>query len=397
MAEDSGRSNPIKGVVEGVKGVAKQAVGAVAGQKYLMREGKAQAAQASGYIPGAPSSEAPDKDEPTTPREPLPPKPDQVAPELRTATGTPLEGPETARGQQDQYLTTAQGARLYDTDHSLKAGARGPTLLQDHHLREKITHFDHERIPERVVHARGAARPRGVPRVWAAAKIIAAGFLGRRGDAGVRPVLHRAGFARLGGHGARHPRVRHQVLHRARARSTWSATTSRCSSSRTASSSPTSSTPASRTRTARSRRPRSAHDTFWDFVSLHTEATAHTMWNMSDRGIPRSYRMMEGFGVHTFRLVTPDGATSLVKFHWKPRAGRALAGVGGGADRRRRRSRLPPPRPRRRHRGRRLPRVGAGRPGVPRDCRADLRGHRPARPDQDRARGAGPVAVDRHA
>lgn len=65
----------------------------------------------------------------------------------------------------------------------------------------------------------------------------------------------------------------------------------------------------------------SAHDTFWDFVSLHTEATHHTLWNMSDRGIPRSYRMMEGFGVHTFRLVNAKGATTLVKFHWKPKLG----------------------------------------------------------------------------
>src|SRR3546814_11159874 len=65
----------------------------------------------------------------------------------------------------------------------------------------------------------------------------------------------------------------------------------------------------------------SAHDTFWDSVSLHTEATAHTLWNMSDRGIPRSYRMMEGFGIHTFRLVNADGETNLVKFHWQPAAG----------------------------------------------------------------------------
>ncbi len=75
-----------------------------------------------------------------------------------------------------------------------------------------------------------------------------------------------------------------------------------------------------------------AHDTFWDFVSLHTEAHHHTIWIMSDRGIPRSYRTMEGFGVHTFRLVNADGETTLVKFHWKPQAGRAFAGVGGGAD-----------------------------------------------------------------
>ena len=81
----------------------------------------------------------------------------------------------------------------------------------------------------------------------------------------------------------------------------------------------------------------SAHDTFWDFVSLHTEATAHTLWNMSDRGIPRSYRMMEGFGIHTFRLVNADGETNLVKFHWKPAAGvHSLvweeAQIAGGVD-----------------------------------------------------------------
>ncbi|MCW2859831.1 MAG: catalase, partial [Actinoallomurus sp.] len=82
---------------------------------------------------------------------------------------------------------------------------------------------------------------------------------------------------------------------------------------------------------------RSAHDTFWDFVSLHTEATHHVMWAMSDRGIPGSYRTMEGFGVHTFRLVNAKGATALVKFHWKPIAGmhslvREEAQIAAGAD-----------------------------------------------------------------
>ena len=108
-----------------------------------------------------------------------------------------------------------------------------------------------------------------------------------------------------------------------------------------------------------------------------------------DRAIPRSYRMMEGFGVHTFRLVNADGETTLVKFHWKPAARRALPGVGGVADARRHRPRLPPPRSLRRHRGRRLPRVGPRRADLPGHRGPDVRGHRPARPDQDRARGAG--------
>ncbi len=321
MAEDGGRSNPVKGVVEGVKAVAKQAIGAVSGQDYLVREGKAQKAQAGGYIPSAPGSEPPDLAEPTTPQEPLPPKNDQIAPELRTATGTPVEGPATARGQQGEYLTTAQGVRLYDTDHSLKAGERGPTLLQDHHLREKITHFDHERIPERVVHARGT----GVHGVFrgngAAEKICKAAFLksgvetavfvrfstvlGSRGSADT--VRDTRGFATkfytsegtfdlVGNNipvffiqdGIKFP----DVIHAGKPH-------------------PDREIP----------QAQSAHDTFWDFVSLHTEASHHTMWNMSDRGIPRSYRTMEGFGVHTFRLVASDGSTSLVKFHWKPRLG----------------------------------------------------------------------------
>ena len=101
----------------------------------------------------------------------------------------------------------------------------------------------------------------------------------------------------------------------------------------------------------------SAHDTFWDFVSLHTEATHHVLWNMSDRGIPRSFRTMEGFGVHTFRLVNGAGETSLVKFHWKPVAGvHSLvweeAQIAAGC-----RPGLPPPRHGRRHRGWCVPRV----------------------------------------
>ena len=99
--------------------------------------------------------DAPTVAEPTTPVAPPAANPDQQAPATVTAAGCPFSGP--GRAQAGEYLTTSAGTRLRDTDHSLKAGRRGPTLLQDHHLREKITHFDHERIPERVVHARGVA------------------------------------------------------------------------------------------------------------------------------------------------------------------------------------------------------------------------------------------------
>ncbi|MGI5240822.1 catalase [Dactylosporangium sp. CA-139066] len=272
-------------------------------------------------VPGAPGSGTPSVDEPVEPREPLPPKGEQGTPEPRTPTGASMGGPPAANAQQGEYLTTAQGARLRDTDHSLKAGPRGPILLQDHHLREKITHFDHERIPERVVHARGAGA-HGVFEAYGTAEpVCRAAFLrkGRRTDVFVRfstvvgsrgsadTVRDTRGFATkfyteegnfdlVGNNipvffiqdGIKFPDVIHAVKPH-----------------------PDREIP----------QAQSAHDTFWDFVSLHTEAQHHTMWNMSDRGIPRSFRMMEGFGVHTFRLINDAGETVLVKFHWKPRLG----------------------------------------------------------------------------
>ncbi len=282
---------------------------------------KSPSPKSKGQIPGVPGSEAPSLAEPTEPREPLATRPDQRPPAAVSATGSPTGAPGTARAQSGAYLTTAQGVRLPDTDHSLKVGARGPTLLQDHHLREKITHFDHERIPERVVHARGAAA-HGVFRGYGSAEqITMAGFLakdvetpvfvrfsnvvGSRGSADT--VRDTRGFATkfyteqgtfdlVGNNipvffiqdGIKFP----DIVHAAKPH-------------------PDVEIP----------QAQSAHDTFWDFVSLHTEATAHVMWQMSDRGIPRSWRMMEGFGVHTFRLVNTDGETTLAKFHWKPAAG----------------------------------------------------------------------------
>ncbi|QIX27109.1 catalase [Nocardioides sp. JQ2195] len=245
----------------------------------------------------------------------------QGSPDPRTPTGATEGADPTARGQQGELLTTANGARLRDTDHSLKAGARGPVLLQDHHLREKITHFDHERIPERVVHARGAAAHGVFEGYGTAAAVTRAAFLekGRR-----TPVFTR--FSTVVGSRGSADTVRDtrgfatkfytdegtfdlvgnnipvffiqdaikfpDVVHAAKPH-------------------PDREIP----------QAQSAHDTFWDFVSLHTEAQNHTIWFMGDRGIPRSFRMMEGFGIHTFRLTNADGDTSLVKFHWKPALG----------------------------------------------------------------------------
>ncbi len=263
----------------------------------------------------------PTVDEPTTPHEPFPAPPDQAAPEPVSATGKPSGAPHDVRAQSGAYLTTAQGLRRPDTDHSLKAGPRGPTLLQDHHLREKISHFDHERVPERVVHARGAGA-HGVFRGYGtAASVCRAGFLaegvetpvftrfstvvGSRGSAdtvrdtrgfAVKFYTDEGTFDFIGNNmpvffiqdGIKFPDVVHAVKPQPDREIPQAA---------------------------------SAHDTFWDFVSLHTEAQHHTMWNMSDRGLAASYRTMEGFGVHTYRLVAEDDSTTLVKFHWKPKAG----------------------------------------------------------------------------
>ena len=251
-------------------------------------------------------------------------KPEQTAPKPTSPTGS--TNGEVAdfdpRAQSGKYLTTAQGLRLPDTDHSLKAGNRGPSLLEDFHLREKITHFDHERIPERVVHARGAAAHGVFEAYGTAASVTKAGFLAKKGEKtdvfcrfstvlgsrgsadtvrdtrgfAVKFYTDEGNFDLVGNNipvffiqdGIKFP----DIIHAGKPQ-------------------PDREIP----------QAQSAHDTFWDFVSLHTEATHHVFWNMSDRGIPRSFRTMEGFGVHTFRMVNRKGETSLVKFHWKPVAG----------------------------------------------------------------------------
>ena len=305
------------------KQVADAAASAVGKAKEVVKDAAETVQEAVGAItiPGAPASRPPTVEEPTEPREPLPAKPDQNAPRRVSPTGKDDPSDKDARAQAGAYLTTAQGVRLPDTDHSLTAGPRGPVLLQDHHLREKIMHFDHERIPERVVHARGTGA-HGVFRSYgSAAKITRAAFLaegaetevfarfstvqGFRGSAdavrdtrgfAVKFYTSEGNFDLVSNNipvffiqdAIKFPDVVHAVKPE----------------------------PAREIPQAQS-----AHDTLWDFVSLHTEAQHHVIWQISDRGIPRSYRMMEGFGVHTFRLVDADGGTTLVKFHWKPKLG----------------------------------------------------------------------------
>ncbi|MFC8519113.1 catalase [Streptomyces sp. NPDC057257] len=219
-------------------------------------------------------------------------------------------------------LTTDQGVEVDHTDDSLAAGERGPTLMEDFHFREKLTHFDHERIPERVVHARGAGAYGYFEPYESCAEFTRAAFLqdpsvrtpvfvrfstvqGPKGSADtVRDVR---GFATkfytsegnydlVGNNfpvffiqdGIKFPDFVHAVKPE-----------------------PHNDIPTGA----------SAHDTLWDFVSLQPETLHAIMWLMSDRAIPRSYRMMQGFGVHTFRFVNAEGRGTFVKFHWKPKLG----------------------------------------------------------------------------
>jgi len=222
----------------------------------------------------------------------------------------------------DQFLTTNQGLRVNDNQNSLKAGPRGATLLEDFILREKITHFDHERIPERIVHARGTAA-HGYFQVYEPmARLTRAAFLqdpaartpvfvrfstvaGSRGSTdlardvrgfAVKFYTEEGIFDLVGNNipvffiqdAIKFPDLIHAVKPEPHNEIPQAA---------------------------------SAHDTFWDFVSRMPESMHMIMWVMSARAIPRSYRMMEGFGIHTFRLIDAKGQGRFVKFHWKPLLG----------------------------------------------------------------------------
>jgi catalase len=231
---------------------------------------------------------------------------------------------EMAQNREDGYgkfLTTNQGLRVNDDQNQLKAGERGPTLLEDFIYREKMTHFDHERIPERVVHARGVAahgyfeayndnanlsraaflQPGAVTPVFTRFSTVA----GSRGSSDMARDVRgfsvkfytEEGIYDLVGNNIpvffiqdaiKFPDFIHAVKPEPHNEIPQAA---------------------------------SAHDTFYDFISINPETTHMLLWVMSDRGLPRSLRMMEGFGVHTFRLVNAEGKARFVKFHWKPLLG----------------------------------------------------------------------------
>ncbi|MAY74396.1 MAG: catalase HPII [Phycisphaerae bacterium] len=245
-----------------------------------------------------------------------------------TAAKTAFKNDKNAQLEQhredgtDQALTTNQGTKLNDNQNSLKAGERGPTLLEDFIMREKITHFDHERIPERIVHARGAGAHGFFEPYDNAKKFSRAAFLqdpkkrtpvfvrfstvaGFRGSSDLaRDVrgfatkfyTEEGNFDLVGNNipvffiqdAIKFPDLIHSVKPEPHNEIPQAA---------------------------------SAHDTFWDFIGCMPEAMHMIMWAMSDRAIPRSYRMMEGFGVHTFRFIDAKGVSRFVKFHWKPKLG----------------------------------------------------------------------------
>jgi len=221
-----------------------------------------------------------------------------------------------------RVLTTNQGVPVADNQNSLKAGFRGPALLEDFILREKITHFDHERIPERIVHARGSGA-HGYFECHASLKELTSASI--FAEAGKRtPVFAR--FSTVAGERGSTDTardIRGFAVKFYTDEGNWDLVGNNI--------------PVFFIQDAmkfpdlvHSVKPEphhgmpqagSAHDTFWDFVSLMPESTHTLMWVMSDRGIPRSYRMMQGFGVHTFRFVNAEGESRFVKFHWNPVAG----------------------------------------------------------------------------
>jgi len=221
-----------------------------------------------------------------------------------------------------KFMTTNQGLKVNDDHNSLKAGERGPTLLEDFILREKITHFDHERIPERVVHARGAGA-HGYFQVYEPmAQYTKAGFLN---DASRKtPVFAR--FSTVGGSRgstdlARDVRGFSVKFYTEEGIYDFVGNNMPVFFIQDAINFPDLIHAVKPEPHNEIPQASSAHDTFYDFISLMPESMHMLMWLMSDRAIPRSYRMMEGFGVHTYRFVNEEGKATFVKFHWKPLQG----------------------------------------------------------------------------
>ena len=222
----------------------------------------------------------------------------------------------------DLRMTTRHGVPISDDQNSLRAGDRGPTLMEDFAFREKIFHFDHERIPERVVHARGYGAHGYLETLEAIPELTKANLfqeVGTRTEAFVRfsTVAGNLGSFDL----ARD--VRGFAVKMYTAEGNWDLVGNNIPVFfiQDAIKFPDLVHAVKEEQDRGWPQAATAHDTFWDFISLMPEATHMVLWTMSDRAIPRSFRFMEGFGVHTFRLVNAEGEAHFVKFHWKPRQG----------------------------------------------------------------------------
>ncbi|MDX6654947.1 MAG: catalase [Solirubrobacterales bacterium] len=228
---------------------------------------------------------------------------------------------DSAPGSSEGHLTTNQGIQVSDNQNSLKSGARGPTLLEDFVLREKIFHFDHERIPERIVHARGSAA-HGYFEATSDISEISKAALFRKGAR--TPVFVRFSTVAGGAGSVDTPRdVRGFAVKFYTSEGNWDLVGNNIPVFfiQDAIKFPDLVHSVKMESDRAYPQAGSAHDTFWDWASLMPETTHMLMWAMSDRAIPRSFRTMEGFGIHTFRLVNAEGKSTFVKFHWKPKLG----------------------------------------------------------------------------
>ena len=225
-------------------------------------------------------------------------------------------------GASDDFLTTAQGIPISDNQNSLRAFTRGPTLLEDFILREKITHFDHERIPERIVHARGSAAHGFFELTKSLSNVTTSKLLTEKG---VRtPVFTRFSTVAGGAGSVDTPRdVRGFAVKFYTKEGNFDIVGNNFPvfAIQDAIKFPDFIHAVKMEPDRGFPQAGSAHDTFWDFVSLSPETLHMVFWAMSDRGIPRSLRMIEGFGIHSFRLVKADGDSTFVKFHWRPKLG----------------------------------------------------------------------------
>ncbi|MBB4101308.1 catalase [Sphingomonas kyeonggiensis] len=242
---------------------------------------------------------------------------------MATKTKQSGDGGETHQkaGEGTEVLTTNQGIAIADNQNSLKAGARGPTLLEDFILREKIFHFDHERIPERIVHARGTGA-HGFFEATDDISDLSKAALFTKGEK--TEVFVRFSTVAGGAGSVDTPRdVRGFAVKFYTREGNWDLVGNNIPVFFIQDAIKFPDLIHSVKMEADRAYPQagSAHDTFWDFASLMPETTHMLFWAMSDRTLPRSLRMMEGFGIHTFLLVNAAGKASFVKFHWKPKLG----------------------------------------------------------------------------